>query len=229
MRTRGRLTLDVDVRRDRRERDPARRGAPVSGSGRGRLPRPGLGVAAGPAPRPATGSSSRPVSSRRCRATSRSSTIGWSSAAWTVTIDLDGDAQTRPDRALAVPRSVPTGARAGDRRRHRPRRFLPAAHLGQALAGRPDHPAVARRGAFKTVGYSRAGLPDPNVRVPTRTTPRDRQLRVRRAVLRRGIRHPGGACHPDRASRAWTASSTRRHGPRAGGGAGGLPGDRRAG
>ena len=53
-------------------------------------------------------------------------------------------------------------------------------------------------GAFKTVGFSRIGLPDPNVRGPPEVHRGDRQLGVRRAFLRRGIRHPRKARYPDR-------------------------------
>ena len=83
-------------------------------------------------------------------------------------------------------------------------------------------------GAFKTVGYSRAGKPgDLNPFAgPQELHRRDRQLGVRRAVLRRGVRDPGGAHGPtgiprmdrffDEAARAGR-----------GGGARGLPGERR--
>ena len=84
-------------------------------------------------------------------------------------------------------------------------------------------------GAFKTVGYSRAGKPgDPNPFVrSTRTTRRDRQLRARRAVLRRGVRDPGGARRPDRDPA--DGPLLRRGGAGGGlrGGARRLPGDRR--
>ena len=55
-------------------------------------------------------------------------------------------------------------------------------------------------GAFKTVGYSRRR--HARRRGPVRAGPqglhrRDRQLRPRHPVLCRGVRHPGGARHPD--------------------------------
>ena len=110
-------------------------------------------------------------------------------------------AQARDHRALGVPRPLPPGQRARPGRRDPARRLVPAAQLGRAAPGRPDHPAVARVGRVQ----DRRLQPRGQARRPQSVQPdpqelhrRDRQLRVRRAVLRRGVRDPRGARRADR-------------------------------
>ena len=70
-------------------------------------------------------------------------------------------------------------------------------------------------GAFKTVGYSRIGKPGgprPWSRIHKNYTHAIVSSDDGRPVLRRGVRDPGVARRPDRASRGWTATST--SGPR---------------
>ena len=85
-------------------------------------------------------------------------------------------------------------------------------------------------GPFKTVGYSRIGKeggPRPVVEDAQELHARDRQLRGRRAVLRRGVRDPRIPRRPDRHPADGPVLRSRGTRRGSGGGAGRLPDDAR--
>ena len=180
---------------------PAARPADRHPDPAGRLPAAGLGVAACST----AAAAARPVrvarSSRRCRATSRSSTTGWSNAASIGTTTWSRCSSPASASSAAFARPAAPGPRAGQRRRHPHRRLVPAAHWVR----------LRRRSGSSSCGTRPARSRPSATAASASPTDADRFARVhkdytaaivssdsRRAVLRRGVRHPGGPGHPDR-------------------------------
>ena len=151
----------------------------------------------------AGGSCSPPTHHASCPATSGSSTTGWSSAASTASttlVTLLRAAASASGGRLLDRLRLPwlLGRRGRHRHRRLPARDLPDRRRPATSGSSSCGTRRARSRPSATAGSASPAAPIRS-RASTRTTrARDRQLRPRRAVLRGGVRHPGGAGRPDR-------------------------------
>ena len=106
-------------------------------------------------------------------------------------------------QAHVVARPAAPAVGHGRREGHLPRRLLLPGLLGRLPARRPDHPAVARRGRvqdrrLQPLRERRQAAVQPVRPGAQEHDPRDRQLGLRRPVLRGGAGPPRGPAGPDR-------------------------------